>query len=201
MTVTWQRALGLIAVFFAAQWLIAVGLAVLASLLAALTYTSFERIKPGVEAARGLIAYLLAGGIVALLIRRQIADAGVRSQVGFKSAGWEDLAIGLAIGAFYVTVAGFLAELPATRTVPGATGAGMMAIFAWFLFALVIAPPVEEFLFRGLLQGVLGNSLGDWPGILVVAAVFTLVHVPESLGFGPALLGIASMAVAASLWL
>lgn len=200
MTVTWQRALGLIAVFFAAQWVIAVGIAVLASLVAVLTETPFERVKPGVEAARGLLAYLLAGGIVALLVRRGLADAANRALVGLKHAGWEDLAIGLAsglaIGAFYVNLAGFLADAPATQTVPGAAGSSM-SVLAWFLFALVIAPPVEEFLFRGVLQGVLGPGLGQWPAIVAVTAVFTLMHVPESLGFGPALLGIASMAAAA----
>ena len=200
MTFTWQRAIGLIVAFFAAQWLLANLTAVAASLFAALTATSFESIKPAIEASRGLIAYLGASLLVFLLIRARLRDTALREALGLRMSGWEDVALalasGLALGAFYVNLAGFLADAPANEAVPGAVQSGVW-MPGWFLFALLIAPPVEEFLFRGLLQGTLSQHAGRWLTIGIVTAAFAVVHVPETLSFGPALLGIVSMALAA----
>jgi membrane protease YdiL (CAAX protease family) len=35
---------------------------------------------------------------------------------------------------------------------------------------------VEEYLFRGILQGTLQQELGRWPGIVLASAVFGLMH-------------------------
>ncbi len=53
------------------------------------------------------------------------------------------------------------------------------------LAALVVAPIVEEILFRGLLQRWLVKKWGPWIGILVASAVFGLVHrIPQQMVAG-----------------
>ncbi|MEP6961653.1 MAG: type II CAAX endopeptidase family protein [Acidobacteriota bacterium] len=44
------------------------------------------------------------------------------------------------------------------------------------LFATVAGPIFEELVFRGFLQPLLGRAWGAWPGLLVSAAVFSLLH-------------------------
>ena len=200
MDLTWHRAFGLIVLFFAAQWLLANLVAVGASLFAALSDTSFERIKASVETSRGLIACVAASGVVLLMLRKYLRDARACEVLGLRLASSEDIALalasGLAIGAFYANLAGFLADTPTVETIPGASSPDA-SMFAWFLFALVIAPPVEEFLFRGVLQGVIDPLAGQWLTIGAVTDAFAVVHLPETFNSGPALLGVASMAVAA----
>lgn len=48
--------------------------------------------------------------------------------------------------------------------------------FTVALAVVVIAPIAEELLFRGLLQGSLERRLGNWPGLIVTALAFGLLH-------------------------
>lgn len=50
------------------------------------------------------------------------------------------------------------------------------------LLAVVIAPVVEEFVFRGLLMRRSIARRGFWPGLLVSALVFALLHPPNWIG-------------------
>jgi hypothetical protein len=53
------------------------------------------------------------------------------------------------------------------------------SLFIMMLFLTVIGPIFEELTFRGFLFPLLSRSLGPWPGILVTAAPFALVHGPQ----------------------
>jgi membrane protease YdiL (CAAX protease family) len=44
------------------------------------------------------------------------------------------------------------------------------------LFMVVIAPVIEEFIFRGWIQHSLERRLGTWPAIGIAAALFAAVH-------------------------
>jgi membrane protease YdiL (CAAX protease family) len=49
-----------------------------------------------------------------------------------------------------------------------------------FLFLVVIlAPLVEEVIFRGMLLSRLRRSMGPWPAILISAAVFSAIHLTD----------------------
>lgn len=71
---------------------------------------------------------------------------------------------------------------------------------AWLLIALMLAPPVEELLFRGVLFGGICRSWGVGWAAIVTTAAFILLHVNEMIHFWPAFVFIAIMA-AAALWL
>jgi membrane protease YdiL (CAAX protease family) len=49
------------------------------------------------------------------------------------------------------------------------------------IFAIIIAPIFEEFIFRGFAYPVLKQRFGTWPALALVSTVFALshVHVPS----------------------
>jgi membrane protease YdiL (CAAX protease family) len=57
-----------------------------------------------------------------------------------------------------------------------AASSDQMAILTIFVAAVVVAPLVEEFLFRGYFYGVLKRYVGGLPSGLFTAALFAAVH-------------------------
>lgn len=53
---------------------------------------------------------------------------------------------------------------------------GRPSLIIMMLFVTVLGPLFEELLFRGFLFPLLARSLGAWPGIVLTAAPFALVH-------------------------
>jgi len=58
------------------------------------------------------------------------------------------------------------------------------------LFAGVIAPIGEEFLFRGFLYPLLRNKWGILPGVFISALIFAIAHLNILIGINAFLLGI-----------
>lgn len=92
------------------------------------------------------------------------------------SSAWKDLLLGLLIAAVtiqtivaaqYVFVGFYSATLSASEV-----GARILLAFV----AALLAPPLEETIFRGFLQGELTRGLGWRAGWLLTAALFMLVH-------------------------
>jgi membrane protease YdiL (CAAX protease family) len=65
------------------------------------------------------------------------------------------------------------------------------------ILAMFIAPPIEEFLFRGVLYTGLAKSWGKAAGAVATTALFVLAHVGEAKGFLPGLTGVAVVAAGA----
>jgi membrane protease YdiL (CAAX protease family) len=59
------------------------------------------------------------------------------------------------------------------------------ALLWLFLFAAVVAPIVEEIMFRGALYGWLRNNYGKFVSMLVSAFIFAIVHPQGALGIVP----------------
>jgi membrane protease YdiL (CAAX protease family) len=114
-----------------------------------------------------------------------------RPVIGFPAKGrWlREVAIGVGLGLVVWLVATIaagliLAMLNAIGNAPGPEslpeqistdlpGAGLV-VFA--LLAVIIAPMTEEFVFRGLLFRAIRDRYGFWPGAIVSALLFGLVH-------------------------
>jgi membrane protease YdiL (CAAX protease family) len=80
---------------------------------------------------------------------------------------------------------------------PMATAVDSASLFGRLLFAataVLVAPPVEEFLFRGILLAGFGRSWGFGPAAVGVTALFALAHITEVRSYWPALFGIALFA-------
>lgn len=68
--------------------------------------------------------------------------------------------------------------------------ASISGMAGMFLAAGLITPFAEELLFRGVLLNWLRNILGPWPGIVISAAVFGLIHIEPTWALIAGLLGL-----------
>lgn len=58
------------------------------------------------------------------------------------------------------------------------TNGGALEMSGFLLLALLVAPIMEELVFRGYLQSSLGKKIPAWAAILITSIVFTLGHSP-----------------------
>lgn len=118
---------------------------------------------------------------------------------------WSEIAKGLATGvAVSVFTMVFLAQF-ANREIHESGPLSHMAItpgiaqLVWALTAVVMAPPMEECLFRGILYGGYRKSLGPAAAAVLTTFIFVMLHFTELMYQPLATFGIASLALAA-LW-
>lgn len=152
---------------------------------------------------------LLIGGVVTvvaswrLLPRAELHDsapAGAAWRVGARKDLLVSLGMGIAIGAVYLLIAHALSfywppkEAGPISSMPHRGG---FMLVAWIVMAVLLAPPSEELLFRGVFYGGLRRSWGAGLAALITTFIFCAMHVPELMHFPPGILGIAGMAVAA----
>lgn len=74
-----------------------------------------------------------------------------------------------------------------SRMLTGASAAGRV-VFG--VLAICIAPPVEEFIFRGVLLAGFGGAWGMWPGVAASTSLFALAHLSQLGNFWPAFVAI-----------
>jgi membrane protease YdiL (CAAX protease family) len=67
----------------------------------------------------------------------------------------------------------------------------------WDMVAVLLAPPVEEILFRGVLYGGYRKSFGPGWAAILTTAIFVLMHLPNIMRFPPAIVGLTALAIAA----
>jgi membrane protease YdiL (CAAX protease family) len=142
---------------------------------------------------------LMAGGFVALwMVRRSLPGPlpSALHAIGWRRASSRALLIsalaGAALAATYLFVlTPHAVSPPAEQWGPMATaaGAGGWARHAWAVLAL-LAPPVEEFVFRGVLLAGLRRSWTMASAATVVTALFVAAHFGEVLGYEPAFVAI-----------
>jgi membrane protease YdiL (CAAX protease family) len=164
----------------------------------------------GDATTRYLIPFAMIGMVVAALVMftkaRQRFPAGywptVLAALGWRVAPRRDIVAGIAAGvllaAFYLLV---LTRLfpphPGQSFGPLSEAAASASTSVRILFALLavfFAPPVEEFLFRGVLLTGFGNSWGVGPAALIVTILFAVGHLTEVRTYWPALLSISVLA-------
>lgn len=154
-----------------------------------------------------LISPLIAAAVIALLTRlwawdvvRDSSPAGI----GWRGAPRREVLqwalAGAAIVVSYLVVARFLWP-PKPGTLPGPlttlANAGGIGRAAWAVVGVLLAPPIEEFLFRGLLLKGLSTSWGRGVAYVLVTACFVVSHLFETYHYLPALIGITLLAIAA----
>lgn len=150
----------------------------------------------------------IGGGIAMILLSRgllkealaDVTEVGAAWVLGRRTEIFKGLAIGIGVAFFYVipgTV--FRPQVDENSVGPLARMAmtpGLPQI-AWFTMALLLAPPLEEMLFRGVVYGGYRRSLGPVRAAWLTTAVFALLHITEAIHYPPALIAIAGMALLA----
>lgn len=198
-----QFVTGLIAAIFGASTSLALG-------------KHLEDPKQLVQFQRAITPYVatigsIGGGLAAvaasyLLVRNSLKDVG---PVG---AAWvpgsrRQISRGLILG----LLAGTIALVSVILFTPSAHSAkfGPLATMAltpglprvlWVICMLLVAPPFEELLFRGVLYGGYRQTFGHLKAAALTTAIFVLLHSTEWVYFPISALGITALAIL-QLWL
>jgi membrane protease YdiL (CAAX protease family) len=151
---------------------------------------------------------VVVAGIIALWMTRRTLPGpvteGALAPLGWRRSPTSTIAVaaltGVALSLVYLFVLVPISPPPEEQQWgPLATAAqsGGWPRFLWAVLALVLAPPIEEFVLRGVLLSGLSNRLGIPAAALIVSLLFVIVHVTETLAYWPAWVAVGLMACAA----
>lgn len=157
-------------------------------------------------------AITLGGGIVAMIVAAAVAYWLVtrvrRREPGiFRAIGWWGVSVrvrafaigcGVALGAALLTLIAIFPPPPDFRPGPivDSMSAGGWLLATWIVIAIAIAPPVEEFVFRGVMWTGLARSWNRRVAATTVTLVFVALHLPETGAYVPAVFSIAALGCA-----
>jgi membrane protease YdiL (CAAX protease family) len=155
----------------------------------------------------GAVAGMVGSGVFVIWMTSKLVG-DVQGRHPFAPFGWSRSTlraalvaalVGVVIAAVYIAAVQIFP--PSKNARPGLLGRSILGggwkLYVWVFLALVVAPPVEEFLFRGVMWTGLARSWGPWIAAVVVTVAFVTVHLTEAWGYAPAIVAIATMAVAA----
>lgn len=143
---------------------------------------------PGVPGSVGVAAGTVLLGVAAVQVARRPArqSGGVERALGFDLPEWSDAGrmLGwslLLLLAQAATVVALAAVVPALRGVEAENTAFLrdespLALVLIAIAAVLLAPVIEELLFRGVVLRGLMLRVGFWPAALVSSAFFGLFH-------------------------
>ena len=154
-----------------------------------------------------LLALLGAGFVVQRMARSSFSGASGReafAAIGWRAAGTRQVIsaglTGMLLALVFLTIISRIFPPPdpakwgpMVRAIAG----GGWRLYLWALVALVAAPLVEEFVFRGVLFEGFSRAWGAIPAAVVVTGLFALMHFTEAWAYPPALVTIAILGVLA----
>jgi membrane protease YdiL (CAAX protease family) len=153
-----------------------------------------------------LPASLLAAGVTLLLVlgrwRKRLGSAALARILGLywgeRSRLRKAALTGAALALISLPLMGLVVHRPEPPDVISQlTSSSRSALWAWIISAVLLAPPIEELMFRGALFGGLGETWSLRAGATISAATFWLMHGPE-FGHWPAALAIGVMTILAT---
>ena len=202
------RAWLIFASYVAVQFAIGLGLGIGATLAYSARHVATRNAVLPVEITRWVVMTGgVAGMIVAAAASYWLAKRTARREPGlFRALGWSGatprvrtfaVLWGVALGLAFLAL--FAIFPPPKDFHPGAIldalDAGGWVVAAWVAIAIAIAPPVEEFVFRGVLWTGLSRSWGAGAAGAVVTLVFVALHLPETRMYVPAIAAIGGLAL------
>ena len=157
-------------------------------------------------AAPAAIVGMLLGGAVLVQLARYYEGPNFCAEfprgLGWTSAPLPELRLASAVGALlgitYIwSVTQILPPEHSDRLGPLAEMASTpgLSFACWVVLVLILAPPLEEFLFRGVLLTGLTRSWGLPAASVAVTALFVVVHLPETGVYWPAIVAISLVGV------
>ena len=131
---------------------------------------------------------LLAGGIALLLVlRRWKARLGIGALASLLGLSWgrprqviNGALAGAALAIFILPLMTLMADRPEPPDLmTQLAGSSSRALQAWMISAVLLAPPIEELMFRGALLGGLADTWNIRMAAIISGATFWLMHGPE----------------------
>ena len=196
----WSIRLGLYPVLALVLVLVAEGV-----LVAGTGWRPHGPVRYAAFAVAALAHYAAALTVIARRGRTAIRAAGGWGPAfGWSRLRWIDLALGLggAVAEFIgrtVVIVALLAAVPALRgraeSNVSLSGRSTTEIVLLLILAVLIAPPVEELIFRGVLLRSLMRRMRFWPAAVLSSALFAALHLYEVHSAAAMVLLFASIAV------
>ena len=151
---------------------------------------------------------VLGGGVglslAALILRRGLRDRSGQGGAwvsGSSAAMFQSIGLGVAAAFFYLSFPLFFMPPPVGAEVGPlakmATQGGIGQII-WVITAVILAPPIEELLFRGIILGGLNRSWGIVWGVVICNLLFVLTHIAELIHYIPAFAGLTLLSLIAT---
>jgi membrane protease YdiL (CAAX protease family) len=131
------------------------------------------------------VAQFAGSFVIVALFSRTVGSGSLAADVGLVLRGKDWWAVLAGMG---VQIAAVLVSIPFIQLLfpEGAPSQGVadiagssettLEVLGIFLAVAVLAPVIEEIIYRGMLLPWLGRFMGKWPSIIVSAAVFSLIH-------------------------
>jgi uncharacterized protein len=196
----WSIRLGLYPVLALVAVLVAEGI-----LVAGTGWRPHGLVRYAALSVGALLHYAAAITVIVLMGRRAIRSSGGWSRAfGWGRPRWLDLALGAGgavaefVGRIVVAII-LVVAIPALRghaesnvDLSDRSAAGIALLL---ILAVVIAPPVEELIFRGVLLRSLMRRFRFWPAALVSSVLFAALHLYEVDSVAAMVLLFASIAV------
>lgn len=198
------RAVVIFLLVHAAEIIIGVIVTILVAIVAVVRNVDAERAIQRIDVVL-LVVSFVAGGIVFYGLTRSWAPQWLQDQraSGFGSVGLPvrhvvvAAACGLAITAAYLLVAKLVVpptDISKFGPVAQMARRGGVTLAVIAFVALLLAPPFEEVMYRGLLLEGFRESWGFVPAALVVTVLFMLVHIFEISHYWPSAAAIFALA-------
>jgi membrane protease YdiL (CAAX protease family) len=158
--------------------------------------------------AYGMVPIMIFSGLAVLLLTRRMAgDAmkvGEPDGVGWTTCSPVQFLVGLAMGigvavGYIVLAATVFANYQPTSQgdlAKMATSGGIVAVL-WGVVAVLCAPLIEEFLFRGVMLAGFTRSFGLPLAVTICTTLFVALHIPELIHYWPGTIGVGGMAIVA----
>jgi membrane protease YdiL (CAAX protease family) len=202
------RALVILVSFFLAEIAAAFVVAIVVAIYFAAQISDRGMLASRIQAVALLPASLagaLVGSLVALRMTRRSFPGSIASGA-LKPLGWVTVSFRalaasallgslIALGVQFLLIRAFpprpeqsFGPLVQAAATPGLSRLG------WAVIALALAPPIEEFLFRGVLLHGFAKTWGLTTAVLLTSVIFITFHLPETHSYWPALSGIALLA-------
>lgn len=134
-----------------------------------------------ISVARVVIQFggILLGTVAYLVVTGELDALGLsmpdRRETGLVVVGAVGLLL-LQYGALFALTAAGVTTGRNRATVP--TGDPVTYYLAMVVVSLLVVGPVEEFLFRGVVQGGLRRAFDAVPAIVIASALFAVIHLP-----------------------
>ena len=210
----WQRvgalrAIVIVVVFFIAQFAVGIGLGAVVGVYLSVTHGITDPTSMSAAMTPFIMPIGIAGVIVAGLITFRMTRRTLRGPLGqgaLAPIGWRPSpATSIFTAALTGCVLSFVYLVFIVPFHPPAEGqqfgllaasadAGGWSRFLWAVLALIVAPPIEEFLFRGVLFSGLSNAIGTYAAALVVSIAFVAMHAKEALVYWPVCVALCMLA-------